>query len=325
MTRIAVLITCFNRCEKTVACLRSLYGQQFVADVQLQVYLLDAGHDQTSTVVAAQFPSVVLLQGDEQLFWAGGMRLAWQQALLLSADFYLWLNDDVQLEPDAVSRLFADYQQLMASQKSSAAEVGAGVGAVIGTMVSMPPYEILSMPSTQPVTNVHRIPGQPPATVHLTYGGRRSCSRWFPLQFGPVLMPTAEPQSCDFINGNLCLIPAAAVQTIGILSPRYTHSMADYDYGLRLKSAGFSLWVGSGFHGRCAMNDPAASVLNKNRPFAARLKSLQRPNVWAPANEWAYFVRCHGGPFWPLLWLKVKLRGWFPALWLWWSQREISE
>lgn len=319
MTRIAVLITCFNRCDKTLACLRSLFAQQCLADIELQVYLLDAGYDETSAAVAAQFPTVVLLRGDANLFWAGGMRIAWQQALLAPADFYLWLNDDVQLLPDALSRLLADYQQLTALQHPSAA------GAIIGTMFNLPTHETLDMPSTPPLTNEHSITSPVPATGNLTYGGRRSRSRWFPLQFGAVLMPTSQPQSCDFINGNLCLIPAAAVAAIGILSARFTHSMADYDYGLRLKSAGFSLWVGSGFHGRCAMNDPAASVLNKSRPFAARLKSLQRPNVWAPANEWAYFVRCHGGPLWPLLWLKVKLRGWCPALWLWWSQREIGK
>ncbi len=297
MTRVAVLITCFNRRQQTLACLRTLLTQVDMAGYTLAVYLLDAGTDGTADAVAAEFPAVQRIAGHADLYWAGGMRQAWQQALGEPAELYLWLNDDVQLMPDALARLLADYQQLLAA--------GHQVGALVGTMAAAQP----SVATEQLVAS---------------YGGRRSLSPWFPLQFGPVLQPQSAPQRCDFINGNLCLIPAAAVEAIGILSERYTHSMADYDYGLRLARAGFSLWLASAFHGFCPLHDPALSVLNKKRPFFARLRSLQRPNVWAPAAEWAYFVRCHGGPFWPLLWLKVKLRASCPALWLWWSQRELS-
>lgn len=297
MTRIAVLITCFNRQPQTLACLRSLMAQRGLSDYRLQVYLLDAGTDGTSAAVATEFPAVQRIAGHADLYWAGGMRQAWQQALTAAADLYLWLNDDVQLLPDALALLLADYQQLLAA--------GEQVGAVVGTMAATGP--------TSPMDH-----------LIASYGGRRSLSRWFPLKFSAVLQPESAPQRCDFINGNLCLIPAAAVAAIGILSDRYTHSMADYDYGLRLARVGFSLWLASGFHGVCPLHDPAMSVLNKKRPFFARLRSLKRPNVWAPASEWAYFVRCHGGPFWPLLWLKVQLRASCPALWLWWSQRELS-
>jgi GT2 family glycosyltransferase len=299
MIKIAVLITCYNRREKTLACLNTLFNQQRMVGFEFMVYVVDAGDDQTSQAVAVQFPDVQLLRGDASTFWAGGMRQAWRTALDANNDFYLWLNDDVQLLPDALARLLTDYQHLM-SQSSSQPPIGA----VVGTMAAQ-----------------DRIVGTTPIP---TYGGRRRVSTWFPLSFGPVVPPSEQPQRCDFINGNLCLIPAAAVQAIGILSDRFTHSMADYDYGLRLQAAGYSLWLGSGFHGICPHNDPALSVLNKKRPFRARLDSLRRPNVWAPATEWSYFVRCHGGPFWPLLWCKVQLRALCPALWLWWSQREIS-
>lgn len=300
MTRVAVLLTCFNRRRQTLLCLRTLMSQLDLADYALEVYLLDAGTDGTSEAVAAEFPAVRIIIGHADLYWAGGMRQAWQQALHKPAQLYLWLNDDVQLMPDALARLLADYQQLLAE--------GQQVGAVVGTMAN-------ACSAAASCTTDQ---------MQASYGGRSRVSAWFPLKFGAVLQPQPKPQPCDFINGNLCLIPAASVNAIGILSERYTHSMADYDYGLRLARAGFSLWLASGFHGVCPLHDPALSVLNKKRPFFARLRSLQRPNVWAPADEWAYFVRCHGGPLWPLLWLKVQLRAYCPALWLWWSQRELS-
>lgn len=302
MTKIAVLMTCYNRREKTLACLHSLFSQQRLDAIELQVYLVDAGDDQTSIAVAEQFSQVHCLASDASTYWAGGMRKAWRAALSSDVHFYLWLNDDVMLFPDALARLLSDYRQLSQDQPA--------VGAVVGTMVAEGHMQNTAVSLS--------------STVKPTYGGRRRVSKWFPLTLGPLLQPTAQPQPCDFINGNLCLIPAVAVDSIGILSERYTHSMADYDFGFRLQAAGYTLWLGSGFHGICPQHDPAHSVLNKKRPFRSRLKSLSRPNIWAPAAEWAYFVRCHGGPFWPLLWCKVQMRALCPALWLWWSQRELS-
>lgn len=308
---IAVLMTCFNRRAQTLACVRSLFTQQQIPQLQLQLFLVDDGDDGTGTAIAAEFPQVHVIQGNGQLYWAGGMRLAWQQALATQECVnrddlnavsdaansrptfaaYLWLNDDVELQQDALCRLWQSYQELQHHSEP--------LGALVGTVISR-------------------------HSGHVSYGGRRQSSRWLPLTLSPPLVPTEQSQCCDFINGNICLISASGVETLGILSARFTHSMADFDYGLRLKAVGFSLWVAPGSYGYCEPNPPAKSVLNKARPFAERLASLSRPNVWPPADEWSYFVRCHGGPLWPILWCKVQLRRWLPALWLWWMQRDLS-
>ena len=41
--QIAVLMTCHNRRDTTVACLEALMRQEAIDDVRLQVYLVDAG------------------------------------------------------------------------------------------------------------------------------------------------------------------------------------------------------------------------------------------------------------------------------------------
>ncbi|WP_333410708.1 hypothetical protein [Microcoleus sp. LAD1_D5] len=40
-TRIAVLLTCFNRKQKTLACLEALFNQTLPADTSLTTYLVD--------------------------------------------------------------------------------------------------------------------------------------------------------------------------------------------------------------------------------------------------------------------------------------------
>ncbi|MCA9235852.1 MAG: glycosyltransferase family 2 protein [Planctomycetales bacterium] len=107
---VAVLITCFNRRETTLQCLRRLSAQEIPAGYRLRVLLTDDGSsDGTGDAVRAEFPDATVLQGDGNLYWCGGTMLAWEAAR--PADFYFWLNDDVTLRPGAVATLLRVYEQ----------------------------------------------------------------------------------------------------------------------------------------------------------------------------------------------------------------------
>ncbi len=93
---IAAILTCFNRREKTLACLRSLLA----IVPQCEVYLTDDGStDGTAQAVAREFPGVHIVAGTGNLFWNRGMYVAWQEARKSDYDYYLWLNDDLELYP----------------------------------------------------------------------------------------------------------------------------------------------------------------------------------------------------------------------------------
>lgn len=107
--KIAVLMTCHNRKETTLSCLRGLMPQLGAED---RVFLVDDGStDGTGEEVKRMFEcSNVLngrvIKGNGNLFWAKGMRLAWETAVKEGDwDAYLWLNDDTQLEVSAIARL----------------------------------------------------------------------------------------------------------------------------------------------------------------------------------------------------------------------------
>ncbi len=104
---IAVLITVFNRKQKTINCLKALFDQDLPTNIALDVYLTNDGcTDGTPEEVKRLFPQVNIIEGDGSLFWNRGMRKAWEAAEEIKAyDYYLWLNDDTLLSLGAVDRI----------------------------------------------------------------------------------------------------------------------------------------------------------------------------------------------------------------------------
>lgn len=104
---VSILLTCFNRREQTLECLR-LLARQKPCGASLNYFLVDDGStDGTAEAVAREFPEVRILQGDGSLYWCGGMRLAWRTAAVSDPDYYLLLNDDTHLYPEALPELLA--------------------------------------------------------------------------------------------------------------------------------------------------------------------------------------------------------------------------
>lgn len=110
--KIAVLLTCHNRKEKTLACLRSLFECYLPENHQLEVFMVDDGStDGTGEAVKIKYPQVKVIKGDGNLYWTRGMNLAWQTATeTFNHDFYLWLNDDVILYDKSICILLEDFQ-----------------------------------------------------------------------------------------------------------------------------------------------------------------------------------------------------------------------
>lgn len=88
--------------------------------------------------------AVKVIRGDGNLFWAKGMELAWREALkyetalrststtpTFNYDAFLWLNDDVELRPDALRRL-SDFMR--ADRRSAPTEQGADSAVVVGEL-----------------------------------------------------------------------------------------------------------------------------------------------------------------------------------------------
>jgi GT2 family glycosyltransferase len=280
--KIAVLLTCFNRKDLTLTCLEILNKQQS-ENLIIEIYLVDDGcTDGTGDAVRSKFTNVNVILGNGHLYWNGGMRLAWESALPSKPDFYLWINDDSFLYKDAISNLLQCFNDLNDQNKS--------IGVLLGSMVD-------------------------PITKELTYGGRLRSHGMNPLKIGSVVLPKDEPQKCDFINGNLILIPSNTVERIGILSNKFTHSMGDFDYGLRAAKAGLDCWVAPGVYGECEKNPIEGTWQDKSLDLDERIKKTKSITQLPPLEEWKYFVKSHGGAYWGLIYFDAWLRDTFPKIW----------
>lgn len=112
--KLAVLITCHNRREKTKDCLGKLYKQKLPENLEMAVFVCDDGStDGTKEMIGECFPRVHVVLGNGNLYWGGGMRMAWQEARSKGDfDFFLWINDDIMLYDGALLELWKDYQQV---------------------------------------------------------------------------------------------------------------------------------------------------------------------------------------------------------------------
>ena len=100
--KIAVLITSYNRCEKTFHCINKL----FKILPTCSIYLVDdCSTDNTVQTISSHFPEVKIIYGNGNLFWNRGMHLAWEHANKFDYDFYLWLNDDIVLYENSIQEI----------------------------------------------------------------------------------------------------------------------------------------------------------------------------------------------------------------------------
>lgn len=261
-SRVAVLMTCHNRVDRTVNCLHSLVQQQN-GPFELIVVVVDAGStDGTREAVWEQFRHVVLIERGADLYWNSGMRVALAHAHMKDPDLYLWLNDDVQLDGDALIRLLAEQGRLAADRHVPTIVVGS---------------------TRDPLTGAH------------TYGGVVRADRWRPMRYD-LVPPGDHAKQVETMNGNCVLIPREVVARVGNLARQFTHGMGDYDYGHRAQRAGCEVWIAPGTIGTCARN-PAGE---RARSFADQRKRLTDPIGGLPPEEWFAYVRRWAGPLWPV-------------------------
>lgn len=227
----------------------------------------------------AEFPQVQLIHGTGDLYWVGGMRAARDRAIQSEADFLVWLNDDVELEPDAFSRLLMTLDEV-----PTAAERTIVVGAL-----------------------------RDPGSRDTSYSGVVKAKRWHPMRFVSV-DPADFPQLCDTMNGNLVLYPRAVDLLVGNIDSAFIHTMGDFDFGLRAKDLGCTIWLAWGYLGTCERNEIMGAHLNERLSVGERFRKIRSVKNMYPSSR-LVFLRRYGGLGWPLFWLSPYLKIVLTALW----------
>ena len=274
----AVLITCYNRKEKTLRFLHSLKTQPGFDELNPDIYLLDDGStDGTAEAVVANFPQVKIFAGTGNLFWAGGMRAIWSHAITHKHyDIYLLYNDDVMLTEGSLMRLINCYR-----------EVANNGTVLVGSTLS-------------PVSNT------------LSYGGHVLYDTKHAAYY--ALKPHEEiTQHCHLGNANVFLVDAATVKKIGIFCDAYTHYLADYDFTLTAFKAGLDVLVAPGYYGYCE-DDHGVNWLSGNTPLRKRITYLYSPKGLA-YKEYLFYIRKHFPADYFGAFTKLWMKTLFPIIW----------
>lgn len=251
-----------NRRELTLRCLESITAQKDT-DAHIDVILCDDGStDGTAEAVATRFDQVTIIPGNGDLFYSGGMRVAWQAALPSDPDFYWLLNDDTELDETALQRLLTTHREVVQRR---------GV-------------PVLIVGSTRDLAG------------GCSYGGvvQRRVRR---LRFD-LVEPGYTPRPADTMNANCVLVPRDVVERVGVIDAAFRHGMGDYDYGLRARQRGCEVWVSPGTIGTCTPNPGFVPSAQGLRSEWQRLRSVRH----LPPAEWRTFASRWGGPMWPALW-----------------------
>lgn len=274
--KIAVLYVCFNRRETTLRSIRSLMANARRFDVQPLLFD-DASSDGTAEAVLAEFPQTILVAGDGTAFWNGGLHRVWTKALDLPVDAFLWLNDDVELDQDALDRLAAAWND---REKLS------------------PERGFILVGATR---------GEDGAVTYSGFDRRHKVLSWG-IERVP---PGSDFIPVDTFNGNIVLIPMQVVERIGINDPAFFQGMGDIDYGLRAGKAGIIAWLLPGTLGVCAPNSAKEIGIfgGPELTFRQRLKRVNS-HLGLPVASWLRLTRKHSGIWFPLHFL-MPYRGLF--------------
>ena len=104
--KIYIVIAVFNRLKFTKDCLESLQKQSYR---NFQVIVVDDGStDGTYQYLKENYPEIMILQGDGNLWWTGATNLGVKKALELSSspdDYILTLNNDLIVADDYLAQL----------------------------------------------------------------------------------------------------------------------------------------------------------------------------------------------------------------------------
>jgi len=209
---IHIIIPVFNRLSYTKECIESLQNQSFRS---FQIIIVDHGSsDGTSSFINTFYPDIIIVKGDESMWWTAATNLGINYALNNGADFILTLNNDLIVDKDYLKNL---HEMAQINPKS-----------IIGSVsVDISDKEKVVYAGT--IWN--RWTAKYSKSVELS-----DPYKIFKSKFSQI--------TTDLLPGRGTLIPISAFKEIGMFDQnRFPHYMADEDFSLKSKKKGYKLLI----------------------------------------------------------------------------------
>lgn len=112
--KVVVLIPVYNALQHTVKCLNSLFTM--IGDInsdEVRIIVIDDGSsDGTEEWIRKNHPKTIILKGQGDLWWSGGINVGLKYALRrCEAEYILWWNNDIIPAPDYFQKLLHILEQ----------------------------------------------------------------------------------------------------------------------------------------------------------------------------------------------------------------------
>lgn len=214
---ISIVIPVHNRKDYTRQCLACLLVQTY-RDFQI-IVVDDGSADGTSEMIRQEFPEVIVLEGDGNLWWAEatnwGIRYAQKNQNRRQQDFVLTLNDDTRVNPDYLQSM------LDAHKRYQPCLVGS-----------------VSVDNDNPDKLEYA-----GSEFELYTAGGRHLAADYGYSYQTLISQTSFVES-QSLPGRGTLIPMDVFDKIGLFdSKNFAHYMADVEFSIRARKAGYRLIV----------------------------------------------------------------------------------
>ena len=233
-TKVAIVAPIHNRREITLQCLRSLERLDREM-IDLAIYIVDDGSaDGSYEAIRSQFPHVMVIKGNGELWYTEGTNVAIRAALEHHPDYVLAINDDSVFDPQFLNYLVETAERHPRS--------------VVGPLLLLwdEPHKLFQ---TAPVWS----------TVDGGWRHWREQTVW--------TVPSAAWE-VDLIVGNCVLYPASVFAECGFMDSRRFPNFGDAEFTPRLKRAGYRLIIDPRSRVFCQPNEIRRQLRGVN-PFRA--------------------------------------------------------
>lgn len=243
---IYIIIPVFNRWHYTNACLQSIVIQNYN---EYKIIVVDHGStDNTSQQIQAKYTDVLIVTGNSSMWWAAATNLGVKKALELSNsnhDFVLTLNNDLEVTENYVSELLKTYQN------NQPCFVGS-----TSVNINNPNKVVYAGTIWDNYTAKYRSPPE----VKFSY---------------QKLVVSNEFLFSDMLTGRGTLIPIKAFKDLGLYDEKnFPHYMADEDFALRGKKAGYKILVATKAFVKSHIEATGLNFKNQDKSFGNFLNSL---------------------------------------------------
>ena len=254
--KITVILTCYNRKEKTLAAIKSLSSGNPNQNLRF-IVVDDNSSDGTVEDVMALGLNIEIIRGTGDLFWSGGMRKGIGCFLdnPEGSDYMLLINDDVEFYSDILTGMI---------ERSIVNNDAIVVGATCD------------------------------GNGDFSYGALTIINNRGNNSFGVPQKPSSENISCDTFNCNCVLVKTDVAQKLGNFDAMYKHSLADWDYGLSASRSGIKILSTENYIGVCNKNSIKGTWRDRSLSRIERIRAKESVKG-APTKQWFYYLKKNFG------------------------------